>query len=1069
MEKNRIALLVGLLLLVVIALGIGWFLLNPPAGGNRPADTTALDRSGETNKQGRAASGQDSTPANASTGDGQGTRPDANKGQPDVEVVPAVPTKLTVSGTAVDFFDEPASGITLTLLPEDGATASGSTSVTDDAGVFTFEVELLVGKGYFVACLEEGKALTATETFVVKEETPVEGLVIRIYAAARAYGVVLNGADQSPLPDVSIELDARADEKLRRLGRILGRFKPVKSDAQGKFEMESIAPGAYLVYARKQGWMSHELNPLTRSRQEMELDEFANFELLPFVLVQAGGVEGYVLKRSDNSPIVGATVELGTVLGGTLAVTSTDATGFYKFDQVPPGIGAPGGEGDGMGGAAVRAIAAGYAIATRDLRVRSGQVRKDVNLLLEDGAGVTGRVVDTKQQGIAGAQVYYNDNDFLRGGEWVAGISIPPRTISATTDEQGNFALTNLPVGSVGISAKADGFGNKTVQATTTAGNTAEIVIVLEPAGWIEGTVVNDQGVAVQGVPLAAYDVSGPGQLAFVMKSFFGETLPDRGESTLFPSSIRSDENGAFRIDNLPAGKYVLLANTRNYQKYISAELEVKTGAGTVHNVRLEVGGTIFGRVYDSYSKAVPGVPVTCASLMGQDSARIRTAYTDGNGNYELTGLTPGTYTVVRNTGNMAALLLPNPSTQVKVAAGERVEFDIYDQKPGTARLYGRVTEDGKPYAEKQIVLIGGNRGGFAANTTRTDKQGNYEFRSVALGTYQIAQQGQGPAPSLVRKRVHVDKDGDFEFDVAFVTVKITGRVELEGGKVPEGRVRVMASPVSPDGADKGDDDEAVNEMEMLVFRETNADEKTGAFELTGMSPGFYRLTVRSDKNGMVTRPYLNLRNSVAGLVITLPAEGASLKGTVTGVDGAPNNTPFGLIAALTIEDERGQPLSLGGFDNGVNLTESKSFEVKNLAEGKFTITLSLPGYTPVTHSKVEFKAGQAVSLTFAFAASGNLKIRLLNTDLNIQTAMGLEYEIRNSKDELFKKRFTFLDFFNSDGSATQGEDNSFTIKDLPPESYTISMTMPGYKAASREFTIVAGQTAEISVEFEKE
>src|SRR5690606_38193143 len=126
-------------------------------------------------------------------------------------------------------------------------------------------------------------------------------------------------------------------------------------------------------------------------------------------------------------------------------------------------------------------------------------------------------------------------------------------------------------------------------------------------------------------------------------------------------------------------------------------------------------------------------------------------------------------------------------------------------------------------------------------------------------------------------------------------------------------------------------EDENVNSLEMMVFREVQADKETGAFEITGLSPGFYRLTVRSEKNGMVTKPYLNLRASVKGVVMTLPREGASLKGVVKGLDNAEKNTPFGLIAALTIEDEKGNPLALGGFDNGVNLTDSKEFTVKNL------------------------------------------------------------------------------------------------------------------------------------------
>jgi hypothetical protein len=536
----------------------------------------------------------------------------------------------------------------------------------------------------------------------------------------------------------------------------------------------------------------------------------------------------------------------------------------------------------------------------------------------------------------------------------------------------------------------------------------------------------------------------------------------------MFPSTIRSGSDGAYRIPALAAANYIVVANTRRYQKHISAELGVKSGAGTVHNIQLALGGTIFGRVYDASGKPDVGVAITGASLLGQDSARVRTSYTDASGNYEMTGLSPGTYTVIRNEGDPAALFMPNAKNRVKVGAGERVQFDIYERKPGTARLYGRVTEDGVPYAEQSIVLIGGSRGGFSADRATTDAQGYYEFRGVPFGSYQIAQ-ARGPFPSLVRRRVSVTREGDIEFDVEFITVKITGKVVLPGGEVPDGRVRVIASPVNPQTGDSGTDQEKVNELEMQVATEAIATPETGAYELTGLSPGFYRVTARSDNHGTVMRPYANLRVTVNGLVLTLPGEGATLKGTVMGLDEAANNTPFGLIAALTVEDDKGQPVPLGGFDNGVNLTESKQFEVKNLPEGTFTVTLSLSGYTPVTYSSVNLKNGEAKALTFAFASSGHLKITLLNADIDITTALGLEYEIRNSKGELFKKRFTFLDFFTQEGTAQQGEDNSFTIKDLPPEAYTITMTLPEYKQVKREFTIIAGETAAITVEFTAE
>lgn len=39
----------------------------------------------------------------------------------------------------------------------------------------------------------------------------------------------------------------------------------------------------------------------------------------------------------------------------------------------------------------------------------------------------------------------------------------------------------------------------------------------------------------------------------------------------------------------------------------------------------------------------------------------------------------------------------------------------------------------------------------------------------------------------------------------------------------------------------------------------------------------------------------------------------------------------------------------------------------------------------------------------------------------------------------------------------------------MPAETYTITMTLPGYKPATATFTVVAGQTVDVPVQFEQE
>lgn len=1066
MSQPRAPLFAGLAILVLVGLLIGYFLLETPASPPpRRVNDVAQDQPAAPRLDPRReipGGTQDTEPA--------GQAPGAGDVQPKIVVQPKVVAQVRVTGRTVDADNDGVDSITVTLLPEDEATITGPTAVSDADGNFNFESGLNIGDRYFVACLMEGKAMTATAPFTIEKDKPVEGLVLTIYAKARAYGVVLNGADSKPLEGVSIETTARKDERLQRLGRLLGRLKPSRSDAQGKFELDNLAPGAFVVSAVKEGWTANELNPLTRARQDVELGEYANFELLPFILVQAGIIEGRVLTKEGSKPVAGAVVELGTILGGVFDTKITDAEGKFRFESAPPAImpdPGQGGPGQGLGGLALRAMAPGFGLGVRNVRVKSGETKSGQDILLDAGCTVTGKVLNHKSAPVAGASVYFNDTDFQRGGELVIGIKLPARSINTVTNESGEFALSSLPPGPLTLAATATGYSNGSVQVTTVVGTPQNVVITLQPQAVIFGRVTNDRGEGIAGAAIAAYEADGPGQLGFIMKSFFGENLPDRGDSMMFPIGVRTGQDGSYRLEGLKAASYVLIANAALYEKHVSGSLECKSGKELEYNISMLAGGIIFGRVYDAANQPMAGVPVTGAQLLGQESLRVKTAYTDRNGNYEMTGLAAGTYKVTRNTGDLAALILPNPASEVSVRNGERVEFDIYDQKPGTARLYGRVTLDGQVYADESLLLLGGNFSGFAANNTRTDADGRFEFRSVPLGTYQIARGGQR-GPSLVRIRVRVDKAGDKEVNIDFQTVSITGRVELAGGGVPEGRVRVLASPVSPEGEDTGSPDDNVNDLEMMVVEEAGINEK-GEFTIKGLSPGFYRLTARSEKNGMVSKPYLNIKASVKGVVLQLPLTAATLKGTVKGLDEAKPNTPFGLIAAITIEDDKGKPLSLGGFDNAINLGQSKEFTVPGLAEGLFTVTLSIGGYSPVTHKNVKLVAGETTALDFVFTASGSARIKISNDDLTLASAYELQYDIVNSKGETFKKRFTFLDFFNTDGSASQDlGQNAFVIKDLPPETYTITLKLPGYKDVTQSFVVIAGQTTEVAVTFVK-
>jgi hypothetical protein len=384
------------------------------------------------------------------------------------------------------------------------------------------------------------------------------------------------------------------------------------------------------------------------------------------------------------------------------------------------------------------------------------------------------------------------------------------------------------------------------------------------------------------------------------------------------------------------------------------------------------------------------------------------------------------------------------------------------------------VRVDGQPYVNKGLVMYGQGRRGTAVNQTTTDELGNYEFRSVPLGTYQIAQKLDGiplPFPNLVRKTIRVEKAEDIEFNIDYVTVTVSGTVTLDGGDIPDGQVRVWVNPVNAQNEDGSPaaTDQQLSPIEEVVATRADCDPKTGAFEIKGLSPGAYKLTVRSDKHGMLTKPYLNVQASVTGLQLVLPRESATLHGIAQGLENAkPGFPPNTILGVITLEDSKGAALTLG--ENGiVNLFEKKEFDIKNLPPGTYSVILSITNYAPTRVNGVVLEAGRASNVEFNVISSGSAKIKVTNAEFKIDEAYQLTYEIRDSKGAIYKKPFTFLDFFNTDGSTAQSADeNAFTIKDLPQDTYTITFKHPEYDDCAATFTVITGQTVDVPVTFKK-
>ncbi|HQX82392.1 MAG TPA: carboxypeptidase-like regulatory domain-containing protein [Vicinamibacterales bacterium] len=126
------------------------------------------------------------------------------------------------------------------------------------------------------------------------------------------------------------------------------------------------------------------------------------------------------------------------------------------------------------------------------------------------------------------------------------------------TDEQGRFTLSDLPSGRFSVTASKAGYPQVSYGAKRPfrpgAGiflqegeHAADIALVLARGAVLTGTIYDEDGAPMPGVPVMAWEVR---------TSLSGERTLDYAGSE--PITIISDDQGAYRVFGLPAGTYTV-------------------------------------------------------------------------------------------------------------------------------------------------------------------------------------------------------------------------------------------------------------------------------------------------------------------------------------------------------------------------------------------------------------------------------------------------------------------------------------------------------------------------------
>jgi outer membrane protein assembly factor BamB len=214
-----------------------------------------------------------------------------------------------------------------------------------------------------------------------------------------------------------------------------------------------------------------------------------------------GDITGRVTDANTGSGLFSAVVFVAS------QSTTTDGDGRYTLSQVPTGT------------HAVTANKTGYVSLTVSVSVvRGGSATANLALTSTFGR-ISGRVTDA----VTGSGVVFA---VVRAGSQ-----------SATTDTQGNYALSGVAPGTQTVAVSKTGYvdASKTVVVTAGQTSTADVSLAARP-GSITGHIADTTGAKLQGVTLST------------------------------PSAAAtSDASGAYALGDLPAGIYTVTAAKTGY------------------------------------------------------------------------------------------------------------------------------------------------------------------------------------------------------------------------------------------------------------------------------------------------------------------------------------------------------------------------------------------------------------------------------------------------------------------------------------------------------------------------
>jgi protocatechuate 3,4-dioxygenase beta subunit len=518
----------------------------------------------------------------------------------------------------------------------------------------------------------------------------------------------------------------------------------------------------------------------------------------------------------DREPVAGAqltqvvstevTYEHGSGASGTSQpLGQTDAAGRFRIPGLAPGQ------------IDLQIQATGYRQRTvKGIQIPAAGDPPALEIVLERGAVLEGRVTDGRGEGVAGVWVVASPN--RRAGDSPFGGTFS----SSTTGPDGTYRIAELAPGPHHVSA--DERAGRSLQEDKEIRPGVNHLDFALPGGHeVSGWVREDDGSPVPGAQVTLSPLPG------------GTVL-----------SMLAGVDGAFRKAGIPAGRYrVQAAQTGFVESSPVPELEV--GDGDIQGLELRLTRSpmaIVGRLLGLSPEQQSRLQIEAQAQGVAGGWRRRPGRLDGRGGYRIPDLIPGEWAVQAYDPEGRRVY-----GQVRVEPGvQETALDL--DFSGGLTLSGRVVSNGQPLSEARVDLTGGPGGG---GTATTGYDGAFRVAGLQAGTFTLVV--TSPAQGISQSR-SVTLDGDRDLTIEIETGALSGRVLSGKTGTPVAGVTVEL---------------AVLGEKITVSGPSVLTGPDGTFALPALAAGTYRATLRGPGSSKVEQTVTVPPGGSVNLEMTVP------------------------------------------------------------------------------------------------------------------------------------------------------------------------------------------------------